>query len=98
MPARTEGAGDSVFPCGDKKADDSFFAERLGGLQSMQALNQYKARAVRSHQDRRALAVVEHAGGDFVDALLFEGGTPLRRHVDVGDGEGLALHHDRVRG
>ena len=54
-----EGAGHSVFPRGDKEADDSFFAECLGGLQTMQTLNQHKARAVRPHQDRCLLAVVQ---------------------------------------
>ena len=33
-------------------------AECLGGLQTMQTLNQHKVRAVRPHQDRRLLAVV----------------------------------------
>ena len=75
-----------MFPRGDQKADDAFFAERLGGLQTMQTLNQDKARAVRSHQDRRLLAVVEHTGGDFVDALLFEtGARSFYRNVDFGD-------------
>jgi hypothetical protein len=67
-----------VFPRGDKKADDSFFPERLGGLQPVQTLNQHKARAVGPHQDRRPLALVEHTGGDFVHALLFYGGAPFR--------------------
>jgi hypothetical protein len=53
------------------ESDDGFFAERLGGLQTMQTLNQDKARAVRSHQDRRLLAVVEHTGCDF-DAFVRE--------------------------
>jgi hypothetical protein len=81
---RIEGAGHSVFPCGNQKAHDSFFAERLGGLQPVQTLNQHKARAVRPHQDRRPLAIVEHAGRDFVHALLFEGGAPFYRHVFIG--------------
>jgi hypothetical protein len=91
---RIEGVGYSVFPRGDQKTDDGFFAERLGGLQTMQALDQDKARAIRSHQDRRLLAVVEHTGGDFIDALLFERSAPFYRHVDVGDCESLALHHE----
>ena len=74
-----EGAGHSVFPRGDKEADDSFFAECLGGLQTMQTLNQHKARALRPHQDRCLLAVVQHIGGDFVHALLFERGAPFYR-------------------
>jgi hypothetical protein len=49
-----------VFPRGDKEADDSFFAECLDGLQTVQTIYQHKARAVRPNQDRRPLAVVRH--------------------------------------
>jgi hypothetical protein len=67
-----------VFPRIDKEADDSFFAERLGGLQPMQTLNEHETRAIRSHQNRRLLAVFKHVGSDFVHALLFERRAPFR--------------------
>ena len=43
----------SVLPRIDKEADDGLFAERLGGFEAMQTLNEYEARAVRPYQDRR---------------------------------------------
>ena len=36
----------SVLPCIDKEADDGLFAERLGGLEAMQTLDEYEAGAV----------------------------------------------------
>jgi hypothetical protein len=59
----------------------------------MQAFNEHEPSAVCPYQDRRLLALVEHARGDFVYALLIKGGTPLDWHVDAYDREGLALHH-----
>src|SRR6185437_4321421 len=59
----------SVLARADAIADDRALAERLGRFQPMQALNQHKAHAIRSHKDR-LLADFEHAGGDFVNALL----------------------------
>jgi ADP-ribose pyrophosphatase YjhB (NUDIX family) len=85
--------GLSMLPRGHAEADDGFLAERLGCFKSVQALDQHKARAVRPHQDRRLLAVIEHAGRDLVHALLFERGASFDRHVDVGNCKGLALHH-----
>src|SRR5208282_4794868 len=82
----------SVLARVDAKADDGLLAERLGGLQPVQPLDQHEARAVRPYQDRGLLAVLEHAGGDFVHALLLERGPAFDRHVDVGDGKNLALH------
>jgi membrane-bound metal-dependent hydrolase YbcI (DUF457 family) len=82
-----------VPPRVDKETVNSFFTERFGGFQPMQAFNEHEPSAVRPHQDRRLLALVEHARGDFVYALLIKGGTPLDWHVDVCDREGLALHH-----
>ena len=46
-----------MFPRVDKEADNSFFAERLGGFQSVQALNENETSAVRPHQDRRLLTL-----------------------------------------
>ena len=43
-----------MLPRIHKEGDDGFFAERLGGLQPVQTLNKYEARAVRPDQDRRA--------------------------------------------
>lgn len=64
----------------------------------MQTLDQHEACAVGAHQYRPLLAGIEHAGGDYVDVLLLKRGPPFDRHVDIGDGEGLALHHDGARG
>ena len=40
----------------DKETENSFFTERFGGLQSMQAFNEHEPSAVRPYQDRRLLA------------------------------------------
>jgi hypothetical protein len=61
----------------DKETENSFFTECFGGFQPMQAFNEHEPSAVRPYQDRRLLALVEHARGDFVYALLIKGGTPL---------------------
>ena len=37
---------------------------------------------------------VENAGRELVYSLLLEGRTTPDRNVDVGDWDGLALHHD----
>ena len=76
------------------EADDGFLAERLGGFQPVQALNQHETRAIRTDQDWCLLADVEHAGSDFVHALLDERGPTFDRHVGIGDREGFAFHHD----
>ena len=39
--------GRLVLPRIDKEGDDGLFAKRLGGLQPVQTLNKYEARAVR---------------------------------------------------
>jgi len=84
-----------VLPSLDKETENSFFTERLGGFQPMQAFNEHEPTAVRPYLNWRLLAVVEHARGDFVYALLIKGGTPLDWHVDVRDRDGLALQHAR---
>ena len=76
----------------DKETENSFFTERFSGFQPMQAFNEHEPSAVRPHQDRRLLALVEHTRGDFVYALLIKGRTPLDWHIDVCDREGLTLH------
>ena len=41
--------GRLVLPRIDKERDDGLFAKRLGGLQPVQTLDEYEARAVRSY-------------------------------------------------
>ena len=48
-PATDYAPGIECFPRIDKKRDDGLFAKRLGGLQPVQTLNEYEARAVRSY-------------------------------------------------
>lgn len=43
------------------EADDGLFAQCLGSLQAVQALDQHEARAVRAHQNWCLLAIGEHA-------------------------------------
>src|SRR5664279_5547336 len=83
----------SMLPGIHPVADDGGLAERLGGLQPVQALDQHETLAVGAHLDRHLLAVLEHALGDLGDALLVERFAPLDRHVDLGDREILAFHH-----
>jgi hypothetical protein len=83
----------SVLPGLDKETENSFFTEGFGGFQPMQAFNEHEPSAVRPYSDRRLLALVEHARGDFVYALLIKGSTPLDWHVDVSDRDGLAFQH-----
>src|ERR1035437_4510212 len=83
----------SMLPGIHPVADDGGFAQRLGGFQPVQALDQHETLAVGAHLDRHLLAVLEHAGGDLVDARLHQRFAPLDRHVDLGDREILALEH-----
>src|SRR6516162_3397108 len=76
-----------------KKTENSLFTKCLGRLQPVETFNQHETSAIRPYQDRRLLALLEDARGDFVYALLIKGGAPLDWHVDVCDCEGLALHH-----
>jgi hypothetical protein len=80
-----------MLPGVDAVVDDCRFAQRLGGFKPVQALDQHEARSVHAHQDRRLLALREHAVRDCIDALQVERLTPRGRHVDVGDREGLAF-------
>src|ERR1035437_6797034 len=83
----------SMLPGIHPVADDGGLAQRLGGFQPVQALDQHETLAVGAHLDRHLLAVLEHAGGDLVDARLHQRFAPLDRHVDLGDREILALEH-----
>jgi len=82
-----------MLPGVDAVADDGGLAQRLGGLKPVQALDQHEARSVRAHQDRRLLALLEHAVRDRIDALQVERFAPPGRHVDIGDWEDLAFQH-----
>src|ERR1700759_2628695 len=77
----------------DAVANDRFLAKRFCGLETMQALDQHKARSVGSHQDRGFLALVEHACSDFVYTRLFKSLAPFDRYIDVRDRKGFALQH-----
>src|ERR1039458_1069443 len=83
----------SMLPGIHPVADDGGLAQRLGGFQPVQALDQHETLAGGAHLDRHLLAVLEHSGGDLVDARRHERFAPLDRHVDLGDREILALHH-----
>jgi hypothetical protein len=57
-----------VLPRINKEADDSFFAERLGGLQPMQALNEHETPAIRSLAARPVIWIgraKDHGGKRF---------------------------------
>jgi hypothetical protein len=82
-----------MLPGFDSVTDDGGLAQRLGGLKPVQALDQHEARAVRAHQDRRLLALREHAVRDRIDTFQVERFAACRRHVDIGDREGLAFQH-----
>src|SRR5262249_40088786 len=82
-----------MLPGFDAITDDGGFAQRLRGFKPVQALDQYEARAILAHQDRRLLANSEHAVCDRTDALQVERFAPRGRHVDIGDREGLAFQH-----
>ena len=87
-----------MLPCIDKEGDNGLFAERLGGLQSVQTLDKYEARPVRPNKDRRLQALVENARRDLVYSLLLERSTSLGRNVDVSDWDSIALHHANQNG
>jgi hypothetical protein len=74
-------------------SDDSFLAELLARLQTMQPFHQDETFAVLPHQDRALQADLEDALGDLLRFLGVERRAPFHRHVDVGDRERLALHH-----
>ena len=46
-----------MLPCVDAEADNGLLAQRLGGFQPVQALDQDEARAIGTHQDGRLLAI-----------------------------------------
>ena len=58
----------------------------------MQAFDEHETCAVRPHQDLGLSSMLSAIlssmlSGDLVHALLFEGGAPFDRYVDVGDWE-----------
>ncbi len=74
-------------------SEDRRLAERLGGFEPVQPFDQDIACAVQSDQDRRLLAFVEHALGNFQHVLRLERRTALGRNVDVVDWQSFALEH-----
>jgi len=69
----------------DAESNNGLLAKRLGSLQSVQTLDQHKARSIGPHQDWGLLALVEHARSNFVYALLFQSRAPFDRYVDIRD-------------
>ena len=69
----------------DAEPDNGFLAKRLGSLQPVQTLDQYKARPIGPHQDRGLMAAIKHARCNVIYTLLLDRGAPFDRHVDVGD-------------
>ena len=65
-----------MLPGLDAIADDGGLAQRLGGFKPVQTLDQDEARAILAHQDRRLLALREHAVRDRIDALRVERFAP----------------------
>src|SRR5262245_7610788 len=88
----------SVLPRVDAEANDGLFPQSLGSLQPMQAFDKHKACAVRPHQDWRLLAVGEHTVRYLLDAFGIKRSSPPDWHVNGVDREGLAFHHDAVKG
>jgi hypothetical protein len=72
-----------------QEADDGFFAERLGGLQAVQALNEHETRSVGPYEDWCLQALVENARGDLIYSLPFKGGAPFHRHVRLAMPDGV---------
>ena len=52
-----------------------------------------EAASVLAEEDRCFLSLGEHALRDHLDLLRVEGVTPLHGNVDIGNGQGLLLHH-----
>jgi hypothetical protein len=72
-----------MLPGVDAITDDGGLAQRLGGFKPVQALDQYEARAILAHEDRRLLANNEHAMCDRIDALQVERFAPRCRKVSL---------------
>jgi hypothetical protein len=72
---------------------DGLLAQPFARLQTVQSFDQHETFAVLPHEDGSLQADLQDALGDLVCLLGVERRAPLRRHVDVGDRECLALHH-----
>src|SRR5262249_23934712 len=77
-------------------APDRGLAELLAGLEPVQPLDEHEALAVRPHQDRRLLPLLQHALGDRAHARRVERRPALHRHIDVRDREHLGLEHRSI--
>src|SRR4029079_14520896 len=80
----------------DQVAEDRCLAQLLAGFQAVQPLHQDETIAIAPDQDRRLLTDLQYALRDVVDDLGIERAPALDRHIDVGDRERLALHHQRL--
>ena len=60
-------------PPPDEDADDGFLAQGPARLQALKAFDQHQTLAVPAQQDRRALALFQHALGDCLDGYGIEG-------------------------
>jgi hypothetical protein len=77
------------------EADDGFLAEPLGGgVGPRPARNARRPHAPGFVFAGRCRACWRR----FVHALLHERGPAIDRHVDIGDRESLASHHDQGKG
>src|SRR5262245_1545266 len=83
-----------VVPCLDEETDDRGLTERAACLQAVQTFDQDEPLSVPTNQDRRGLAVLQHALSDFVNRLGIEGLATLHRDIDLVDFECLVLQHD----
>src|SRR5262249_20729911 len=70
-----------MLPGIDAITDDGGLAQRLGGLKPVQALDQYEARAVLAHQDRRLLANSEHGDREGLAFQHVQEGSTVTRSV-----------------
>src|SRR4029077_2673776 len=74
-------------------SEDRRLPQCPGGFEPVQSLNQNVAGAILPDQDRRFLAVGEHALGDLAHMLRLKRRATLGRHVNIVDRETLALEH-----
>src|SRR5262245_60640695 len=82
-----------VLGCMEQLADDGGLPQGSACLQSMQTFDKDQPLAVPSNQDRRLLAMLQHAFGDFLDQLWIQSLTSFYRHIDLVDCESLVLQH-----
>ena len=82
--------------CLDTVSEDGLLAELLARLETLEAFHQHEPAAVLPYQDGNLLAVLQNAFGKFLCLFRIERPAPLRRHVDLRDRNGFALHHERM--